>query len=141
VEVALEASQSYQVRLRVSARTTCLLHEPEYLSGKLVLSKVADDEAAIKEAMDIASRSDVVVIFGVRTGEYESEGFNLDTIELPANQVSLIRAVASVALKTVLVLHHGNPIDISAVVNDVDANFVAHFPGQEGAISPVLMSS
>jgi beta-glucosidase len=52
---------------------------------------------------------------------------------LPANQVSLIRAVASVAPKTVLVLHHGNPIDISDVVEDVDAIFAAHFPGQEGA--------
>ena len=52
---------------------------------------------------------------------------------LPANQVSLIRAVASVAPKTVLILHHGNPIDISAVVDDVDAIFAAHFPGQEGA--------
>jgi beta-glucosidase len=83
--------------------------------------------------MAAAARSDVAVIFGGRTGEHESEGFDLDTIVLPAGQVSLIRAVASVAPKTVLVLHHGNPIDISEVVDDVDAIFAAHFPGQEGA--------
>ena len=133
VEVALEAGQANQIRLRVSARKTASHHEPEFHSGKLVLLKVQDDEAAIKDAVAIAARSDVTVIFGGRTGEHESEGFDLDTIVLPANQISLIRAVASVAPKTVLVLHHGNPIDISAVVDDVDAIFAAHFPGQEGA--------
>lgn len=133
VDVALEAGQAYQARLRVSARTTASHHEPEFHSGKFVLLKVPDDDAAIKEAMAAAARSDVAVIFGGRTGEHESEGFDLDTIVLPANQVSLIRAVASVAPKTVLILHHGNPIDISEVVDDVDAIFAAHFPGQEGA--------
>lgn len=133
VEVALEAGQVYQVKLRLSARTTASHHEPEFHSGKLVLLKIQDDKAAIKEAMAVAARSDVAVIFGGRTGEHESEGFDLDTIVLPANQISLIRAVASVAPKTVLVLHHGNPIDISAVVDDIDAILAAHFPGQEGA--------
>jgi beta-glucosidase len=133
VDIALEAGQAYQVRLKVSARATASHHEPEFHSGKFVLLKVPDDEAAIKEAMAVAARSDVAVIFGGRTGEHESEGFDLDTIVLPANQVALIRAVASVAPKTVLVLHHGNPIDISEVVEDVDAIFAAHFPGQEGA--------
>ena len=132
-DVGLEAGQEYQVRLRFSARTMASHHEPEFHSGKFVLLKVPDDEAAIEEAMAVAARSDVAVIFGGRTGEHESEGFDLDTIVLPANQVSLIRAVASVAPKTVLILHHGNPIDISAVVDDVDAIFAAHFPGQEGA--------
>ena len=133
VDVALEGGKAYQVRLRLSARTTASHHEPEFHSGKLVLLKIRDDEAAIKEAVAVAARSDVAVIFGGRTGEHESEGFDLDTIVLPANQVALIRAVASVAPKTVLVLHHGNPIDISEIVDDVDAIFAAHFPGQEGA--------
>ena len=133
VEVDLEADQAYQVWLRVSARKTASHHEPEFHSGKFVLLKVPDDESATKEAMAVAARSDVAVIFGGRTGEHESEGFDLDNIVLPTNQVSLIRAVASVARKTVLVLHHGNPIDISEVVDDVDAIFAAHFPGQEGA--------
>lgn len=132
-EVSLNAGQTYHVRLQVHARSVASHHEPEFHSGKLVFLKIQDDDAAIKEAMAIAARSDVAVIFGGRTGEHESEGFDLDTITLPANQVSLIRAVASVATKTVLVLHHGNPIDISAVVDDVDAIFAAHFPGQEGA--------
>jgi beta-glucosidase len=121
------------LKLRVSARSTASHHEPEFHSAKLVFLKIQDDEAAIKEAMALAAHSDVAVIFGGRTGEHESEGFDLDTIVLPAKQVSLIRAVASVAPKTVLILHHGNPIDISAVVDDVDAIFAAHFPGQEGA--------
>lgn len=133
VDVDLEAGQAYQVRLRVSARTTASHHEPEFHSGKFVLLKNRDDETSIKEAVAVAARSDVAIIFGGRTGEHESEGFDLDTIVLPANQVSLIRAVASVAPKTVLVLHHGNPIDISEVIDDVDAIFAAHFPGQEGA--------
>jgi beta-glucosidase len=133
VDVDLEAGQAYEIRLRLSARTTASHHEPEFHSGKFVLLRIRDDEAAIKEAMAAAAGSDVAVIFGGRTGEHESEGFDLDTIVLPANQVALIRAVASVAPKTVLVLHHGNPIDISEIVDDVDAIFAAHFPGQEGA--------
>jgi beta-glucosidase len=137
VAVTLEAGQEYQLKLRVSARSTASHHEPEFHSAKLVLLKFQDDDAAIKEAIAIASQSDIAIIFGGRTGEHESEGFDLDTITLQANQVSLIRAVASVAPRTILILHHGNPIDISAIVNDVDAIFAAHFPGQEGANSLV----
>ncbi|EQB58988.1 hypothetical protein CGLO_00674 [Colletotrichum gloeosporioides Cg-14] len=52
---------------------------------------------------------------------------------MPENQAALIKAVAAASKKTVLVLHCGNPIDVSAVVDDVDAILLAHFPGQEGA--------
>jgi beta-glucosidase len=133
VIVDLEAGHEYQLKLRVTARSTASHHEPDFHSAKLVFLKLQDDEAAIKKAMAVAAHSDVAVIFAGRTGEHESEGFDLDTITLPTNQISLIRSVASVAPRTILILHHGNPIDISAVASTVDAIFAAHFPGQEGA--------
>lgn len=54
-------------------------------------------------------------------------------MQMLLNQTALIKAVAAVSKKTVLVLHCGNPIDVSPFVDDVDAILNAHFPGQEGA--------
>ncbi|CAI4213178.1 unnamed protein product [Parascedosporium putredinis] len=62
-------------------------------------------------------------------------GFDLEDMSLRANQIALIKAVAAASKQTVLVLHCGNPIDVSPFIDDVDAVLIAHFPGQEGAMA------
>ncbi|CAG8328231.1 unnamed protein product [Penicillium salamii] len=134
VEFQMEAKRSYRVTLRTHSRDIASAHgEISPHSAKLCFEEEQNDRLAIAEAVAIAARSDVSMIIAGRTYEHESEGFDLQTLKLPESQVRMIKAVASVSEKTILVLHCGNPIDVSEFVEDVDAVIAAHFPGQEGA--------
>lgn len=137
----MEASRPYNLRLVVHSRDT---HdgsgEISPHAAKLCFQEEYSDDAAIAEAVELAKRSDVSIIFGGRTHEHESEGFDLETIELAEPQRRMIKEVARASAKTVLVLHGGNPIDVSEFVDEVDVVLAAHFPGQEGpqAITDVI---
>ena len=127
------AGKSYFVRLLTQARIPKENdYEPNPHGAVLCYEEYVNDRTSISEAVQIAASSDVSIVFAGRNHEYESEGFDLDTIILPERQIKLIKAVAAVSEKTVLVLNCGNPIDVSPIIDDVDAVLNAHFPGQEG---------
>ncbi|KAJ5900726.1 uncharacterized protein N7473_004796 [Penicillium subrubescens] len=130
----MEAHKPYKVTLKTHSRDVPSADgELSPHSAKLCFIEEHNDRVAIAEAVTVAARSDVSVIFGGRTHEHESEGFDLRTLTLPENQVRMIKAVASVSKKTIFVMHCGNPIDVSDFIDDVDGVLAAHFPGQEGA--------
>jgi beta-glucosidase len=134
VELHMEAQRAYKITLRTHSRDIVSGNgEISPHSAKLCFQEEHNDRAAIAEAVRIAAHADISVIIGGRTSEHESEGFDLQTLKLAENQVRMIKAVASVSKKTILVLHCGNPIDVSEFVSDVDVVMAAHFPGQEGA--------
>ncbi|KAJ5929911.1 hypothetical protein N7466_005404 [Penicillium verhagenii] len=134
VEFKMEAERPYKFILKTHSRDVPSANgEISPHSAKLCFEEEHNDRVAISEAVKIAADSDYSVIFGGRTHEHESEGFDLKTLKLPESQVRMIKAVSSVSEKTILVLHCGNPIDVSDFVEDVDVVMVAHFPGQEGA--------
>lgn len=132
VQVHMDAGVAYSIRLEMRGPEALVVGEPTPYAATLCFEEAYDEEAAIGDAVALAKHSDVSVIYAGRNEQYESEGYDLDDIALPANQCALIKAVAAVAGTTVLVLHAGNPIDVSEVVDDVDAVLLAHFPGQEG---------
>ncbi|KAJ5753427.1 glycosyl hydrolase [Penicillium nucicola] len=134
VEVRMEAQRPYKITLKTHSRDIASGYEEiSPHSVKLCFEEEHNDRAAIAEAVHTAAHSDISVIIGGRTSEHESEGFDLKMLKLADNQVRLIKAVASVSKKTILVLHGGNPIDVSDFVDDIDVVMAAHFPGQEGA--------
>jgi beta-glucosidase len=139
--VPMVAGKPYLVRLVANARIPKQNdYEPTPHGAVLCYEEYVNERARISAAVQTASSSDVSIIFAGRNSEYESEGFDLASNSLPEAQVKLIKAVAAVSEKTVLVLHCGNPIDVSPFVDDVDAVLNAHFPGQEGgqAITNIL---
>ncbi|MEV0048331.1 glycoside hydrolase family 3 C-terminal domain-containing protein [Nocardia rhamnosiphila] len=74
-------------------------------------------------------------------GEAEqSEGFDRDSIALPAEQVALIRAVAKAALRTVVVLSNGGVVSLEGWHDEVDAVVEGFLLGQAGggALADVL---
>jgi beta-glucosidase len=134
IEVHMEAQRSYKITLCTHSRDIVSGHgEISPHSAKLCFEEEHNDRTAIAEAVKVAAESDVSLIIGGRTSEHESEGFDLRMLKLPESQIRMIKAIASVSQKTILVLHGGNPIDVSDFVDDVDAVIAAHFPGQEGA--------
>ncbi|MET8976368.1 glycoside hydrolase family 3 C-terminal domain-containing protein [Streptomyces sp. NPDC004539] len=99
------------------------------------------DAAALREAaVAVARSSDVAVVFAGLAESEESEGFDRDTLCLPAVQVELIRAVASAAARTVVVLSNGGIVSLEGWHDDVDAILEGFLLGQGGggAIADLL---
>jgi beta-glucosidase len=91
------------------------------------------DAAALREeAVRAAAGADVAVVFAGLSDREESEGFDRTTLDLPAVQVELIRAVATAARRTVVVLSHGGIVSLEGWHDDVDAILDGFLLGQAG---------
>ncbi|MGY1782367.1 glycoside hydrolase family 3 C-terminal domain-containing protein [Geodermatophilus sp. SYSU D01036] len=92
-----------------------------------------DDAAALREeAVALARDAEVAVVFLGLADADESEGFDRTTIDLPAEQVELVRAVAAAAPRTVVVLSHGGVVSLEGWHDDVDAVLDGALLGQAG---------
>lgn len=132
-KLSMQAQAEYQIELIMQGPEKVSVGEPTPYAASLCFEEAYSEDEAIKEAVAIARNNEISIVYAGRNEQYESEGFDLESIQLPANQSRMIRAVAAASRKTVLILHAGNPIDVSEVIDDVDAVLLAHFPGQEGA--------
>jgi len=76
----------------------------------------------------------------VSTWRMEGEGNDRPSMDLPADQVDLIRAVAAVNPKTIVVLNNGAPVAMKDWLASVPAVVEAWFPGQAGgtALAAIL---
>jgi beta-glucosidase len=98
-------------------------------------------EDAVARAVAAAGEADAAVVFAGLTNEYESEGFDRATMDLPEAQVALIEQVAAANPRTIVVLNNGGPLALEPWIKDVPAVVEAYFPGQEGgdAVAAVLL--
>jgi len=80
-----------------------------YAQGYHAKSTLSDEEL-VKEAVTAAKAADVAVVFAGLPNDFETEGIDRDTLDLPANQNILIEAVAAVQPNTIVVLHGGAPM-------------------------------
>lgn len=98
------------------------------------------DPSLLKAAVDTARKADVAIVFAGLDELAESEGIDRANIDLPANQVELIRAVAAAASRTVVVLSNGGVVSLEGWHDDVDAILEGFLLGQGGgyAIADLL---
>ncbi|MCS7481998.1 glycoside hydrolase family 3 C-terminal domain-containing protein [Umezawaea endophytica] len=89
-----------------------------------------DEDAELAAAVALARTSDVAVVVVGTTDEIESEGFDRTTLALPGRQDELVRAVAAVNPRTVVVVNAGGPVELPWR-HEVAAVLVTWFPGQE----------
>jgi beta-glucosidase len=68
------------------------------------------DPALLDAAAAAAAAAQVAVVFAGLPPEYESEGFDRETMDMPESHVRLIEAVAAVNPNTVVVLQCGSPV-------------------------------
>lgn len=73
-------------------------------------AKNVTDVRLISDAAECAKSADVAVVFIGLTDEFESEGFDRDTLDIPQNHVDLVNAVARSNPNTVVVISGGAPI-------------------------------
>jgi beta-glucosidase len=67
------------------------------------------DPALIAEAATLAGKKDIAVVFAGLPDEYESEGFDRDSLDMPQSHNELIEAVVKANPNTVVVLLLGAP--------------------------------
>ncbi|MBD7957652.1 glycoside hydrolase family 3 C-terminal domain-containing protein [Microbacterium sp. Sa4CUA7] len=81
-----------------------------------------DAAALVAEAVEAAAAADTAVVFLGLPAATESEGFDRDHIDLPADQSALLAAVVEANPRTVVVLSHGGVValpfrdDVPAIV-------------------------
>jgi hypothetical protein len=66
-----------------------------------------NDEELLQEAVELANGADHVLVFLGLPGEDESEGFDRTHIDLPANQLVLLHALAEVHDRLIVILANG----------------------------------
>jgi beta-glucosidase len=93
----------------------------------------------MERAVRLAAESDVAVIVAGLNPDWESEGYDRRSLDLPGEQNELIRRLAEANPRTVVVINAGCPVAMPWV-DQVGAIVQAWYPGQEGggAIADVL---
>jgi beta-glucosidase len=92
--------------------------------------RTIDGDALMERAVAAAAEADTAVVMVGTSDEWESEGHDRDSMELPARQVELIQKVAATNPRTVVVLNAAGPVDM-AWADDVAAVLQCSFGGEE----------
>lgn len=90
-------------------------------------------EAMLKEAEEVASQSDVIVLALGESADMSGEAASRTEIRLPAAQEQLIKHLAKLNKPIVTVLFNGRPLDLNRIEPYSTAIVEAWFPGTEGA--------
>lgn len=97
--------------------------------------------ASIPDAVDAASKADVVVLFVGELAGMTGEASSRSTLNLPGDQMKLIDAVVATNKPVVLVLESGRPLDIRWAPDKVSSIVQAWYLGVEAgnAIAHTLL--
>ena len=85
----------------------------------------------IAEAVAAARDADAAILVVGTDADWETEGQDRVNMSLPGSQDELIRAVAEVNPRTIVVVNAGSPIDMRAWIDKVPAVLQGWFAGQE----------
>ena len=101
----------------------------------------ADDDALRADAVELATGADVTLVFLGLPPSFESEGFDRDHMDLPAEQVRLLEAVAAATDRVVVVLANGGAVTTAPWQHHAGAVLEGWLGGQAGggAIVDVLV--
>jgi len=134
-EKTLEAGRTYAVTIEFVSRPEAALVYAALRAG--IGAPMGDAEIA--EAARTAADADLALVFVGRSGEWDTEGSDLESIALPGRQDDLIAAVAAANPRTIVVLQTGGPVEMPWI-DAVPAVLQAWYPGQEAgnAIADVL---
>ncbi|MFC6879118.1 glycoside hydrolase family 3 C-terminal domain-containing protein [Actinomadura yumaensis] len=126
---------------------TALTFAPGYRLGG---APAAEDGGAapagaelLAEAVEAARGADVALVFLGLPDHAESEGFDRTTLDLPRDQIDLVRAVARVCPKVVAVLANGGVVTVSEWRDSAAAILEGWLLGQAGgsAVADLLLGA
>jgi beta-glucosidase len=112
---------------------------PSFVASAKVGLRRADVDDPIQAAVDAAAGCDVAVVLVGTSEEWESEGHDRETMDLPGQQDELVRRVAAANPRTVVLVNAGAPVTMPWA-DDVAAIVQVWLGGQEmaSAVDAVL---
>jgi beta-glucosidase len=133
----LTAGQAYTLKIEYAKDPS-----QDYAACQLALvaSPRPEDDHRMADAVALAQRSDMVLIFAGMPEHYETEGNDRPHMDLPGRQDELIRAVVAANPKTIVVLNAGSPVAMPWIA-ETPAVVEAYYPGMEAgnAIANILL--
>ena len=134
--VALEAGRAHEVVIDFATKDFATLGLAAFAAG---IGRPLGNEA-IAEAVLAARNADTAIVFIGRNGEWDTEGSDLPSIDLPGRQNELVAAIANANPNTIVVMQTGGPVEMPWI-GSVAALIQAWYPGQEAgnAIADVLL--
>ena len=102
------------------------------VAGFRVGFRTSDGDALVERAVAAAAAVDVAIVCVGTSAETETEGRDRTTLALPGRQAELVRRVAAVNSRTVVVVNAAAPVDMEWT-DDVAAVLQCWFGGQEMA--------
>ncbi|KAF5017487.1 hypothetical protein F66182_10577 [Fusarium sp. NRRL 66182] len=146
VDVDMEASKAVELRVEMTNELRPIAKQKQFgithkYGGCRIGYKEQDQVDYIQEAVETAREADVAVVIVGVDAEWESEGYDRQTMDLPAdgNQDRLVEAVVKANPRTVVVNQSGSPVHMPWV-DQVPVILQAYYQGQEAgnALADVL---
>ena len=140
-KINLEAGKKYKIEIK---------YQNYYGDAIAKLFWAEPEENLVQEAVQTANQADaVILVLGLNErleGEemkVEADGFNggdRTSLDLPANQEELMKAVKATGKPVILVLINGSALSVNWANDNIPAILTAGYPGQQGgnAIADVL---
>ncbi|MDG2306636.1 MAG: glycoside hydrolase family 3 C-terminal domain-containing protein [Candidatus Binatia bacterium] len=132
--VDLEAGRSVDLMIEYSTRDSFLLR------GAQVGHRPPVEQDMVGKAAQLAADADVAIVMVGTSDEWESEGHDRRSMDLPGDQDELIRRVRAANEKTIVVVNTGSPVTMDWA-DDVSAVLHSWLGGQEmgNAIADILL--
>ncbi|KAK3393804.1 glycoside hydrolase superfamily [Podospora didyma] len=145
-DVEMEANKPVELRIEMTNELRPFVKQQElnithkYGGGRLGF-KEEDQIDYLQEAVDAAKAADVAIVFVGLDAEWESEGYDRQTMDLPSDgsQDRLVEAVLKANPRTIVVNQSGSPVTMPWA-DKVPAIVQAWYQGQEAgnALADVL---
>jgi beta-glucosidase len=131
--VTLDAGRDYEIVVEYTGGDGVVLH------GAQIGCRVAPADDLLDRAVAAAAGADAAIVVVGTNDDWESEGHDREFMELPGDQPELIRRVAAVNPRTVVVINAASPVTTDWAP-DVGAVLAVWFGGQEmaNALADVL---
>ena len=131
--VDLKAGRKYDIKIH-------FYENRGWAMAILGMAPAANSNQEIKNAVKLAEQSDIVILCVGLEIQHEGEAKDRTELELPDEQIDLIKAVTAVNKNTIVVLNNATPILMNQWLDKVPAVVEALYPGQEGgnALADIL---
>ncbi|KAI5788501.1 glycoside hydrolase superfamily [Geopyxis carbonaria] len=138
IDVEMNGGETYTVTVEGVSREldpipvhyTAELYRDEVMDGSRVGFMEEVKEDLLGNAVKLASESDIVVMVVGKNIEWESEAYDMKSMDLPGGQDELIREVLKVNPNTIIVNQSGSPITMPWI-SDASTIVQAWYQGQE----------